>query len=99
MGLSQYCVIDGDIKENDIVLMVSLDGAQLYEHKDLDFWMYVWILINLSPKKCYHKVQVHPGGFIPSPKKLKKSWLLSLQQLLSPCCITNGRPLHMGHQP
>ena len=36
MGLSQYCVIDGDIKENDIVLMVSLDGAQLYEHKDLD---------------------------------------------------------------
>ncbi|KIK75581.1 hypothetical protein PAXRUDRAFT_18867 [Paxillus rubicundulus Ve08.2h10] len=28
--------LDGDIKENDIVLMVSLNGAQLYEHKDLD---------------------------------------------------------------
>jgi hypothetical protein len=34
-------VLDGDIKENDIVLMVSLDGAQLYEHKESDCWMYV----------------------------------------------------------
>ncbi|KAG1823587.1 uncharacterized protein BJ212DRAFT_1476455 [Suillus subaureus] len=30
-------VLDGDIKENDIVLMVSLDGAQLYESKQSDF--------------------------------------------------------------
>ncbi|KAG2050112.1 hypothetical protein BDR06DRAFT_984129 [Suillus hirtellus] len=30
-------VLDGDIKENNIVLMVSLDGAQLYESKQSDF--------------------------------------------------------------
>ncbi|KAG1853516.1 hypothetical protein F4604DRAFT_1883396 [Suillus subluteus] len=47
-------VLDRDIKEDDIVLMVSLD-----------------VIINLSPDKRYHKVHVHPGGFILGPNKLK----------------------------
>jgi hypothetical protein len=34
-------VLDGDIKENNIVLMVSLDGAQLYESKQSNCWMYI----------------------------------------------------------
>ena len=36
-------VLDGHIKENDIVLMVLLNGAQLYEHKDSDCWMYIYL--------------------------------------------------------
>lgn len=51
--------------------MVSLDGAQLYEHKDSDCWMYIWIIINLAPDKRYKKVHVQPGGFIPGPNKSK----------------------------
>ncbi|KAG2348889.1 hypothetical protein BDR05DRAFT_973113 [Suillus weaverae] len=64
-------VLDGDIKENDIVLMVSLDGAQLYESKQSDCWMYIWVVVNLSPDKRYRKAHVHPGGFIPGPNKPK----------------------------
>ncbi|KIK74369.1 hypothetical protein PAXRUDRAFT_836004, partial [Paxillus rubicundulus Ve08.2h10] len=45
--------LDGDIKPGDIVLLASMDGAQLYEDKELDCWMYIWILVNLSPDKRY----------------------------------------------
>ncbi|KIK21600.1 hypothetical protein PISMIDRAFT_103894, partial [Pisolithus microcarpus 441] len=64
-------ILDGDIKQQDIVLMVSLDGAQLYNSKESDCWMYVWIIINLPPDKCYRKLHVQPGGFIPGPNKPK----------------------------
>ncbi|KAJ8579853.1 hypothetical protein M405DRAFT_718263, partial [Rhizopogon salebrosus TDB-379] len=64
-------VLDGDIKENDVVLMVSLDGAQLYESKQSDCWIYIWVILNLSPDKRYRKIHVRPGGFIPGPNKPK----------------------------
>ncbi|KIM52263.1 hypothetical protein SCLCIDRAFT_32776 [Scleroderma citrinum Foug A] len=64
-------VLDGDIKKDDIVLMVSLDGAQLYESKQSDCWIYIWVILNLSPDKQYKKVHVCPGGFIPGPNKPK----------------------------
>ncbi|KAG2341728.1 hypothetical protein BDR05DRAFT_976854 [Suillus weaverae] len=49
----------GDIKPNDVVLMISLDGVQLYESKLSDCWIYIW------------KQYVLPGGFIPGPNKPK----------------------------
>ena len=64
-------VLDGHIKEHDIVLMVSLNGAQLYESKESDCWVYICIIGNLSPNICYCKLNVLPGGFILGPKKLK----------------------------
>jgi len=64
-------VLDGDINPQDIVLMVSLDGAQLQEDKDSDHWIYIWILINLSPNQCYRKYNILPGGFILGPNKPK----------------------------
>ncbi|KAG2082732.1 uncharacterized protein F5147DRAFT_748992 [Suillus discolor] len=64
-------IADGEIKENNIVLMVSLNGAQLYESKNSDCWMYVWIIVNLSPDKRYRKIHIRPGGFIPGPNKPK----------------------------
>ncbi|KIK13056.1 hypothetical protein PISMIDRAFT_119622 [Pisolithus microcarpus 441] len=64
-------MLDGDIKQQDIVLMVSIDGTQLYDSKESNCWMYVWIIINLLPDKHYHKLPVQPGGFIPGPNKPK----------------------------
>ncbi|KIK10591.1 hypothetical protein PISMIDRAFT_20254 [Pisolithus microcarpus 441] len=64
-------VLKGDIKKDDVVLMVSLDGAQLYESKQSDCWIYIWIILNLAPDKRYKKIHVCPGGFIPGPNKPK----------------------------
>ena len=64
-------VLNGNIIKDDIVLMVLLDGAQLYESKQSDYWIYIWIILNLSPDKWYKKVHVCLGGFIPGPNKPK----------------------------
>jgi len=45
--------------------------AHSYESKDSDCWIYIWIILNLSPKYCYKKKHVLPGAIIPDPKKLK----------------------------
>ncbi|KIK81510.1 hypothetical protein PAXRUDRAFT_15206 [Paxillus rubicundulus Ve08.2h10] len=64
-------ILDRDIKKHDIVLMVLLDSPQLYENKELDCWMYIWVILNLPPQKWYRKLHVLPSGFIPSPNKPK----------------------------
>jgi len=64
-------VLDGDIKEDNIVIMVSLDSAQLYESKQSDCWIYIWVILNLAPDKRYKKVHVCPGGFILASNKPK----------------------------
>lgn len=64
-------VLAGDIKEHDIVLMVSLNRAQLFDSQELDCWMYIWIIVNLPPHGHYHKANILPGGFILGPNKLK----------------------------
>ncbi|KAG1747773.1 uncharacterized protein EDB91DRAFT_1079495 [Suillus paluster] len=61
----------GDIKPDDIVLMISLDGAQLYESKLSDCWIYIWVIMNHAPDQRYKKQYVLPGGFIPGPNKPK----------------------------
>ena len=35
---------DGHIKEDNIVLMFSIDGAQLYAKKVSACWIYIWVL-------------------------------------------------------
>ncbi|KIK33171.1 hypothetical protein CY34DRAFT_18537 [Suillus luteus UH-Slu-Lm8-n1] len=42
-------VRDGRIKTKDMLLIISIDGAQLYESKSLDCWIYIWIIIEHSP--------------------------------------------------
>ncbi|KAI0070681.1 hypothetical protein K474DRAFT_1713122 [Panus rudis PR-1116 ss-1] len=61
----------GDIKEHDIVVMMSIDGAQLYQSKQSDCWIYIWVILKLSPDQRYKKKFVLPGGFIPGPNKPK----------------------------
>lgn len=51
-----------DIRDDDMVLMLSADGAQLYKSKISDFWIYIWILVDHSPGSRYKKRYVVPGS-------------------------------------
>jgi hypothetical protein len=62
-------VSQGKIKECDTVLMFSIDGAQLYESKASDCWIYIWVILNHSPNVRYQKRYVLPGAIIPGPGK------------------------------
>ena len=42
-------VHDDQVQDKDIVLMLSLDGAQLYQYKQSDCWIYIWIIMDLAP--------------------------------------------------
>jgi hypothetical protein len=64
-------VQSGKIKDGDIVLLMSIDGAQLYQSKESDCWIYIWVILDLSPDKRYKKNYVLPGGFIPGPNNPK----------------------------
>ncbi|TFY76397.1 hypothetical protein EWM64_g7614 [Hericium alpestre] len=64
-------VKQGNITDNDTILLFSIDGAQLYQNKASDCWMYIWILLDLAPDVHYKKAHILPGGFIPSPTKPK----------------------------
>lgn len=64
-------VDQGFIKENDMVLMFSMDGAQLYSNKASDCWIYIWILFDYVPETRYRKKHVLIGGIIPGPNKPK----------------------------
>ncbi|KAL0060039.1 hypothetical protein AAF712_013158 [Marasmius tenuissimus] len=62
---------DGKIGENDICLMMSIDGAQLYRNKTSDYWMWIWLILDLDPLGRYKVAKVIPGGSIPGPNKPK----------------------------
>ena len=63
----QELVHEGKIRKHDSVLMMSIDGAQLYESKKSDVWIYIWILLDLAPDKRYKIRNILPGGVIPGP--------------------------------
>lgn len=64
-------VIDERIKSEDMVLLLSMDGAQLYRNKASECWMYIWVIFDHAPQYRYKKRHILPGGFIPGPKKPK----------------------------
>jgi hypothetical protein len=66
---SQYLAAfdEGLIKEDDIVLMLSLDGAQLFMSKQSDCWMCIWVVFDHSPDVRYKKPFVLPAFTIPGP--------------------------------
>ncbi|KIL55577.1 hypothetical protein M378DRAFT_90704 [Amanita muscaria Koide BX008] len=59
----------GQIRDNDILLMYSIDGAQLYCDKESDCFFSIWVILNLSPDLRYKKKYVLPANFIPGPNK------------------------------
>ena len=64
---------DGRLGEDDIALLFSIDGAQLYAKKASACWIYIWVLLNLSPAIRYKKKHVLIGGFIPGPNNPKNT--------------------------
>ncbi|KAI0349079.1 hypothetical protein OH77DRAFT_1499673 [Trametes cingulata] len=60
-----HAVQEGRIKPDDMTLMFSIDGAQLYESKQSDCWVYIWVIFELGPEKRYKKRYVLPGAIIP----------------------------------
>ena len=65
-------VRSGHIKEDDTLVLFSLDGAQLYRDKHSDCYFFVWIILNLSPNFRYKKAYILPGSFVPGPNPPKK---------------------------
>ncbi|CDO74927.1 hypothetical protein BN946_scf184706.g6 [Trametes cinnabarina] len=59
------------ISTDDMLLLFSIDGAQLYESKMSDCWVYIWVIFELGPDKRYKKRYVLPGAVIPGPEKPK----------------------------
>ena len=83
---SQYLEAYGEelIKEDDIVLMLSLDGAQLFASKQSDCWICIWVVLNHSPDVHYKKPHVLPAFVIsgPNPPRIIDSFMFwSLQHL------------------
>ena len=46
-------VDQGRINKDDIVLMFSIDGAQLYASKASDCWIYIWVVFEYAPGSHY----------------------------------------------
>jgi hypothetical protein len=53
----------------DIILQLSIDGAQLCADQASEAWIFIWIIHNLPPDVCYKKAFVIPGAIVPGPKK------------------------------
>ncbi|KAK2459237.1 hypothetical protein APHAL10511_008745 [Amanita phalloides] len=65
------CVERKEICPGDMVLLFSIDGAQLYRSKKSDCWIYIWVVLDQSLKQCYKKKNILPGGFVPGPNNPK----------------------------
>ena len=39
----------GDLTSDDTLLMLLIDGAQLYQSKQSDCWIYIWVLLDITP--------------------------------------------------
>ncbi|KAH8799267.1 hypothetical protein DL96DRAFT_1780888 [Flagelloscypha sp. PMI_526] len=61
----------GKIGEHDIVVLHSMDGAQLYRNKTSDMQMSLWLVLDLAPDGRFKLLRVYPGTIIPGPNKPK----------------------------
>jgi hypothetical protein len=61
----------GDIQPTDVVVIGSIDGAQLYRNKQSDCWISIWIIAELTQQKRFKVRHILPDSFIPGPHKPK----------------------------
>lgn len=61
----------GCIGDDDVCVIFSMDGAQLFEHKASNCWIYIWILVDVAPDLRYKKKYILPGAIVPGPSKPK----------------------------
>ena len=73
----QKLIDNGLVGKYDTVLILLMDSMQLYQSKQSDCWIYIWILIDLRPDKCYKIQNVLLGSIIlgPEPPDNLKSFL------------------------
>jgi hypothetical protein len=55
----------GRIKERDVMVFFSTDGAQVYENKQSDCWFSIACILNLPPDIRYTKAEILPLCIIP----------------------------------
>lgn len=92
-------VCDGRIGPDDVMVTVSLDGAQLYCDKESDCYFGIWVILDLSPDKCYKKKFVLPAFFVPGPNKpnIMESFLLpSFRHVMA--LQKEGLKVYDGHE-
>ena len=70
---SEYlqAVADGKIGGDDIYLIWSCDGAQLYRNVESDCWIFIWIIADKPPGVRYRKGHVLYGASVPGPNPPK----------------------------
>ena len=61
--------LSGKIGPDDVVVVFTVDGAQLYRDKESDCWLGVWVVLDLSPDQRYKMRFVLPACFVPGPNK------------------------------
>ncbi|KAJ3533550.1 hypothetical protein NM688_g7267 [Phlebia brevispora] len=50
-GIEYIEAVDrSDITDDNIVLLLSMDGAQLYAHTTSDCWFYIWVILEHAPE-------------------------------------------------
>jgi len=80
-------VESGKIRDNDMLLTMSMDGAQLYRDKESDTWFGILSIIDFSPEIRHSKDLVIPlfviGG--PNPPKHHDSFLFPTFSHFSAC--------------
>lgn len=58
-------VRNGKIRPKDMLMVLSIDGAQFCESKLSDCWIYIWIILAHCPDERYKKTNVLPGRYHP----------------------------------
>ncbi|KJA14867.1 hypothetical protein HYPSUDRAFT_149831 [Hypholoma sublateritium FD-334 SS-4] len=59
------------LTEDDTTVMLSIDGAQLYQNKKSDTWIAVWVVLDYDPNTRYRQKHILPAVIIPGPNKAK----------------------------
>jgi hypothetical protein len=87
----------GEIKPDDVLLVSSEDGAQLYRHKESDVWFLIWIVFNYSADMRYKKKYILVDTIIPAgkvkPKHLDSFLYPSLHHVAAVQNMNNGAGL------
>ncbi|KAJ3978493.1 hypothetical protein F5890DRAFT_1560244 [Lentinula detonsa] len=89
----------GKVEKDDVYLMTSMDGAQLYRNKASDCWIYVWILLGFSPDRRYKKKYIVPGAVFPGPNgpKITESFLFPGLHHIAAINKSGGLPIWNAH--
>ncbi|KAF8219355.1 hypothetical protein L208DRAFT_1551651, partial [Tricholoma matsutake] len=64
-------VESGQISENDMLLVLSMDGARLYRNKESDTWFSIATLLDFAREICHMKEMVLPTFVIGGPNAPK----------------------------